>query len=434
MESTHTIKCHKRLFRTDPDRLLIYIFSIFFLCLVPHLAYAEENYRISVGDELQLRFLDDDSDPIVVRVRQDGYAQLPLLGSVRLGGLPLVAAEETIARIYVDREIYVAPAIDLSIVGFRPVTVLGDVRRPGLLDYIPYMTVEQAVGMAGGQQTGLVDEETRTLQRAHARGELVSTESEIGRQTIRRARLHAQLAGSDSIRPEDLRGRRLQGLDRSFLATIEQQETEILRAERENHQVNRALLARIIEHARDEIALSEEQIISQTAQISSYDQEVRTSQQLLERGVIAAPALGRLERQIADEQFRLLQIQGALSANRRELTRLEREFTSLDFQRQQGWRVELVQVEAQLAQLMASRRGLVERLALLEDWSVRSVELESRIEVELQIRRRGPDGTQETIPAAATDPLMPGDTLLVTLRMAQELILPEQLSMERASR
>lgn len=432
MESRHTIQCRKRLYLADPAGILIYILSIFFACLIPHLTYAEENYRISVGDELQFRFLDDDSEPIVVRVRQDGFAQLPFLGSVRLGGLPLVAAEETVAQLYVDREIYVAPAIDISIVGFRPVTVLGDVRRPGLLDYIPYMTVEQAVGMAGGQQIGLNDEETRTLQRAGVRGELVTTEGEIGRQTIRRARLRAQLAGSDSIRPEDLRDSRLQGLDRGFLAAIEQQETEILRAERENHQVNRALLERIIEHARDEIALSEEQIISQTAQIASYDQEVRTSQQLLERGVIAAPTLGRLERQIADEQFRLLQIQGALSANRRELTRLEREFTGLDFQRRQAWRVELVQVEAQLAQLMASQRALVERLALLEDWSVRSVELESQVEVELLIRRRGPDGTHETIAAASTDPLMPGDTLLVHLRMAPGLIMPEQLSMERA--
>ena len=415
-----------------PTFLAITSLIVLYAWLALSPAKAEGTYRISVGDELQFRFLDDDSEPFVVRVRQDGFVQLPFLGSVRLGGQPLGAAEDMVAQLYTDREIYLEPALDISILGFRPVTVLGDVRRPGLLDFIPYMTVEQAVGMAGGPQVGLNDEETRALQRASVRSELVSTDGEIGRQTLRRARLRAQLAGADSIRPEDIGDSRLQSLDRAFLAVIEQQETEILRAERQNHQVNRALLERIIEHARQEIALVEEQIVSQAAQIASYDQEVRTSQQLLERGVIAAPTLGRLERQIADEEFRLLQLQGALSANRRGLTGLEREYASLDFQRQQSWRVELVQVEVQLAQLMVSRRALVERLALLDDWSVRAVELESHIEIEMLIRRRTPEGEQETLAATATDPLMPGDTLLVRLRVAAPPGPPDLHAMERA--
>ena len=80
-------------------------------------------------------------------VDKNGNLDVPLLGTVHLGGLTLLAAKDTILNRF--KQFVDDPVVVLKKLSFK-ITVLGEVNRPGLY-YIPNekMTFAEALGMAG---------------------------------------------------------------------------------------------------------------------------------------------------------------------------------------------------------------------------------------------------------------------------------------------
>lgn len=390
-----------------------------FLAALSGLAAAQdsddEGYAISIGDVLQLDFLDDEAEAYVVPVGGNGAVQLPFLGTVDLLGMPLGEAGETIVALYVDNDILIAPRIDLSVLNLRPFSVLGDVTAPGFFDYRPGISVEQAVGLAGGPVRAVAGEEARSLQRLSLRAELAVVEAAMLREAAAAARLNAQLKGADRIDIDAVQVAEITEPDRRLIATLVAQDDEIIAAERVHFQETRSLLEQAIFEIKRQIALTHEQIAAQAEQIDSYDAELARSEELTERGLVAAPVLARLLRQIADEETALLRLRTGLAATQREHTGLQRQVLDLDFDRLQRWRLDLAEVGLRAAQLLATRNSVLDRLALLEDWSLRAAESETEIRLDYIVRRRTPDGRQVTISVEDTDALAPGDVLIVRL-------------------
>ncbi|MEP7168886.1 MAG: polysaccharide biosynthesis/export family protein, partial [Bacteroidota bacterium] len=80
-------------------------------------------------------------------VDKDGFVDLPLIGSVHLGGLTLPVAKDSLInrfKQYVDEPVVVIKKLSFKI------TILGEVNKPGLY-YIPNekMTFTEALGMVG---------------------------------------------------------------------------------------------------------------------------------------------------------------------------------------------------------------------------------------------------------------------------------------------
>ncbi len=69
-----------------------------------------------------------------VRVENDGSAQIPLIGSVLLGGRELEDAEATITQASVQRNVFRAPSVSVNIKRkkMNRVTVIGAVKSPGV--------------------------------------------------------------------------------------------------------------------------------------------------------------------------------------------------------------------------------------------------------------------------------------------------------------
>ena len=163
-----------------------------------------DSYLINVGDELELDILDDNDPPQRFTVGRDGAIQLPFVGSFEVASITVGQARLLIQKTYVDREIFVSPSIELSIASFRPISVLGDVRSPGNFEYQPFMTAEQAVGMAGGPSISANNEEARVLERRNLEGNLNSLEFDIARVAAQYARVQAQIAGRGSAEWSDV--------------------------------------------------------------------------------------------------------------------------------------------------------------------------------------------------------------------------------------
>ncbi|RTL76287.1 MAG: polysaccharide export protein, partial [Bradyrhizobiaceae bacterium] len=114
-------------------------------------AYAatEGPYRLDAGDKLRIVVFGQEGLTNTYAVDAGGSITMPLIGGVRAKGLsPAELAGVITARLkhgYI-REPYVAVEIE----AYRPFFILGEVTAPGQYPYVPNMTAESAVAIAGG--------------------------------------------------------------------------------------------------------------------------------------------------------------------------------------------------------------------------------------------------------------------------------------------
>jgi polysaccharide biosynthesis/export protein len=125
------------------------------------IAYANEPaYRLDAGDRLRIVVYGQDGLTNSYAVDAGGAITMPLIGAVHARGLTPAALAESITsklRNGYIREPYVAVEVE----AYRPFFILGEVTAPGQYPYVPNMTVESAVAIAGGfsprAQKGAVD-------------------------------------------------------------------------------------------------------------------------------------------------------------------------------------------------------------------------------------------------------------------------------------
>lgn len=114
-------------------------------------AYAphDEPYRLDAGDRLRIVVYGQEGLTNTYTVDAGGSITMPLIGAVRARGLtPAELAAAVTAQLKKGylREPYVAAEVET----YRPFFILGEVTAPGQYPYVPNMTVESAVAIAGG--------------------------------------------------------------------------------------------------------------------------------------------------------------------------------------------------------------------------------------------------------------------------------------------
>jgi len=99
---------------------------------------AERNDAIYVGDVLQVTVatgIEEGPPPTwTLRVADDGSLAVPLVGPVRVAGLGLIEAEQSLTRACIERRVYQHPIVSVTVGQRRTnrVTVLGAVNKPGV--------------------------------------------------------------------------------------------------------------------------------------------------------------------------------------------------------------------------------------------------------------------------------------------------------------
>ncbi len=99
--------------------------------------YAVDSSQINPGDLVAITVFsgidDEKPTPFPARVAEDGTVAVPLIGSVVIGGLEPVIAEQRIANAGIERGIYRQPYVTLTITehAVNRVAVLGAVGQPG---------------------------------------------------------------------------------------------------------------------------------------------------------------------------------------------------------------------------------------------------------------------------------------------------------------
>ena len=109
----------------------------------------DPSYRLDAGDRLRIVVYGQEGLTNTYLVDAGGSITMPLIGAVSARGrTPAELAAAVAARLrngYI-RQPYVAAEVE----AYRPFFILGEVAAPGQYPFVPNMTVESAVAIAGG--------------------------------------------------------------------------------------------------------------------------------------------------------------------------------------------------------------------------------------------------------------------------------------------
>jgi polysaccharide biosynthesis/export protein len=109
----------------------------------------EPAYRLDAGDKLRVVVYGQDGLTNTYAIDAGGSITLPLIGAVPARGR--TTAELASAITAKLRNGYIRePSVAVEIESYRPFFILGEVAAPGQYPYVPNMTVESAVAIAGG--------------------------------------------------------------------------------------------------------------------------------------------------------------------------------------------------------------------------------------------------------------------------------------------
>ena len=106
-------------------------------------------YKLDAGDKLRVVVYGQEGLTNTYAIDAGGAITMPLIGSVPARGRnPASLAAEISAKL---RNGYIRdPSVAVEIQSYRPFFILGEVAAPGQYPYVPNMTVESAVAIAGG--------------------------------------------------------------------------------------------------------------------------------------------------------------------------------------------------------------------------------------------------------------------------------------------
>ncbi len=106
-------------------------------------------YTLDSGDRLRIVVFGQDTLSNTYTVDAAGMVTLPLVGAVNARGLTTADLSHAVAS-RLKQSFIRDPSVAVEVDTYRPFFVLGEVAFPGQYPYVPNMTVETAVAIAGG--------------------------------------------------------------------------------------------------------------------------------------------------------------------------------------------------------------------------------------------------------------------------------------------
>jgi len=115
----------------------------------PMPAVHDASYKLDAGDKLRVVVYGQEGLTNTYAIDAAGSITMPLIGTVPARGrTPAGLAAEISAKL---RNGYIRdPSVAVEIDSYRPFFILGEVAAPGQYPYVPNMSVESAVAIAGG--------------------------------------------------------------------------------------------------------------------------------------------------------------------------------------------------------------------------------------------------------------------------------------------
>lgn len=106
-------------------------------------------YTLDSGDRLRITVFEQPGLSNTYTVDQAGYIAFPLIGQVPVRGSTLPKIEQLIAQ-KLQQGYLRDPDVSIEIDRYRSIFVMGEVGASGQYTYVPGMTIQNAIAIAGG--------------------------------------------------------------------------------------------------------------------------------------------------------------------------------------------------------------------------------------------------------------------------------------------
>jgi polysaccharide export outer membrane protein len=118
---------------------------------VPNAVHAElvSPYQLDSGDQLRVIVFGQDDLSNTYVVDQSGTISMPLIGAIPARGRTTAEIEATVGQ-RLRNGFLRSPDISVEVDRYRPFFAMGEVGTPGQYAFVPGMTVQQAIAIAGG--------------------------------------------------------------------------------------------------------------------------------------------------------------------------------------------------------------------------------------------------------------------------------------------
>jgi len=230
---------------------------------------AKAEYRVNVGDILEVAVAGVPELRHRAAVQMDGNISLPLVGVIPVAGLPLsqIRAQIRVAlaskvfrqRTSEGREIVIVidpDEVTTVVAEYRPIYVNGDVSKPGEYPYRPATTARQVIAVAGGYDIMHIRMNNPYLESADLRSEYASLWTEFAKEQAHMWRIKNELGDGSQISPRVLRD---VPIAQSAISEIVNAETEYLKTKQSDYQREKAFLQRGVRQGDDEVGVLSEQ-------------------------------------------------------------------------------------------------------------------------------------------------------------------------------
>lgn len=110
---------------------------------------AKAEYTLGSEDKIRLTVFGEQQLSGEFQVDSTGSVSLPLIGEVRAGGLTLRQFEAGVSA-KLKQGYLQDPKVNAEVINFRPIYLIGEVKKPGQYPFVSNMTLQKAVALAEG--------------------------------------------------------------------------------------------------------------------------------------------------------------------------------------------------------------------------------------------------------------------------------------------
>ncbi len=106
-------------------------------------------YPLQPGDRVGVPVFGQDELKTEATIPPDGRLEIPLIGPIEAGGKTVAELRDDLT-VRLNDAYLVDPQVTIEVLKYRPISVLGEVTRPGRFEFEPGMSVQDVVALAGG--------------------------------------------------------------------------------------------------------------------------------------------------------------------------------------------------------------------------------------------------------------------------------------------
>jgi polysaccharide export outer membrane protein len=408
-----------------PDNVLGVRLALLAAALLCSAAQARADYRLQVGDVIEIAVARMPELRQRVPVQLDGSIAFPMLGNLSVAGLTPSEAQAKIQvvlatkvfrqRMSDGRESDTSidhDEVTATVVQFKPIYVNGDVAKPGEYSYRPLITVRQAVALSGGYELMRYRTTNPILESADLRAEYETLWTQFAKEQAHVWRLKAELGEQKNLDQSTLRDL---PVARSTITELLGLEAAQLKARQTDLEREKAFLRHAITQGAEQIQVLSEQQKEDDQGAKADVEELQRTIDLYGKGSLPSPRVADSRRAVLLSSTRRLQTMAQLMQIKQQQDGFSRQVEKLDDQRRIDLLRELQDAEMKLSEIRAKLQSTAEKLqytSIAKSQLVRG----GGSQPEIIVVRAGDKGRERVAVNEETE-LEPGDVVEVALRL-----------------